>query len=318
MRKEGIAIIFPGQGAQQIGMGKDLYDNFEVAKRVFQEVDSAINQNLSDLIFYGNKEELDLTENAQPAIMACSIAAYKVLAEVHGAMSLSDLCIATAGHSLGEYTALCAAGSLTLSDTAKLLKIRGKSMQEAVPVGQGTMSALLGIDFDSASQIVIEAEKYGTCEIANDNCIGQIVISGDTKAVEYAERIASQYGCKRAIRLPVSAPFHCALMYPVEKIMSAELAKIYIAAPSVPVISNYTARPNLSPIQIAQLLVGQISNTVRWTESIELIHRRYNVENFIECGPGKILCGLVSRIITYSKCMNVGAKADLATIPKIV
>jgi [acyl-carrier-protein] S-malonyltransferase len=318
MRKEDIAIVFPGQGSQYIGMGKDLYDNFETARRVFVEVDEAISQNLSDLIFFGNKDELDLTENAQPAILACSIAAYRVLAEINEATSMFDLCAVTAGHSLGEYSALCAAGALSLSSAARLTKKRGLAMQAAVEIGRGGMSALLGVDFDTASQIVIEAEKYGVCEVANDNCNGQIVISGDIKAIEYAESIASQYGCKKSVRLSVSAPFHCSLMHPAAKIVEKELLEINFSPPKVPVISNYTARPNVSTIQIVQLLVGQIANVVRWTESIKLMSARYNVKHFIECGPGKTLSGLISRILIKSDCKHVFSKDELRSIDKIV
>ena len=318
MRKENVAIVFPGQGSQYIGMGKDLYDNFEIARRVFQEVDDAINQRLSELIFFGDKEVLNLTENAQPAIMACSIAAYRILAEINGATSMSDLCRATAGHSLGEYTALCAADALSLADTARLLKKRGLAMQAAVPVGHGGMSALLGVDFDTASQIAIEAEKYGICEVANDNCTGQIVISGDIKALDYAETIATQYGCKKAVRLPVSAPFHCALMHPATKIMEKELLNMTFSSPTVPVISNYTARPNVSTVQIIQLLVGQIANVVRWTESIQLMSARYNTKHFIECGPGKILSGLINRILIQVDCKQVFSSNELRSIEKIV
>jgi [acyl-carrier-protein] S-malonyltransferase len=318
MRRENVAIVFPGQGSQYIGMGKDLYDNFETARRVFQEVDDAINQKLSDLIFFGDKETLNLTENAQPAIMACSIAAYKILCEINGATSMIDLCRATAGHSLGEYSALCAAGAISLADTARLLKKRGLAMQAAVPVGQGGMSALLGVDFDTASQIAIEAEKYGICEVANDNCNGQIVISGDIKALDYAEAIATQYGCKKAVRLPVSAPFHCALMHPAAKIMEQELLNMNFSPPTVPVISNYTARPNVSTVQMVQLLVGQISNVVRWTESIQLMSARYNIKHFIECGPGKILSGLISRILIQVDCKQVFSRDELRSIEKIV
>ncbi len=318
MRREDVAIVFPGQGSQYIGMGKDLYDNFPVAKRVFEEVDEAISMKLSDLIFYGEKDELNLTENTQPAIMAVSIAAYRVFAEQNGASSMEDLCAVTAGHSLGEYSALCAADSISLSDTARLLKIRGQAMQKAVPIGKGGMSVFLGIDFDTATNIVIEAEKYGVCEVANDNCIGQIVISGEIPALEYAEGIAAEYGCKRTIRLPVSAPFHCKLMDPAARVMEEALNKVNILAPSVPVVSNYTARPNLSQIQILHLLVGQISNIVRWTDSVKIISDRYNTRNFVEIGPGKVLNGLINRILIRINCMNFEKVSDLNTIPNII
>lgn len=318
MRKESVAIVFPGQGSQYIGMGKELCDNFLSARKVFEEVDEAINQKLSDLMFFGDSAELNLTANAQPAILACSIAAYKVLAEYNGASNIVDMCSVVAGHSLGEYSALCAAGAISLADAAKLVKKRGLAMQAAVPVNKGGMSALLGVDFDTATQIVIEAEKYGVCEVANDNCIGQIVISGELQALEYAEKIATRYGCKKAIRLPVSAPFHCSLMRPAAKIMEKELSKVKISAPAVPVVSNYTARPNLAQLQILQLLVGQISNVVRWTESIRLIHDRYNVRNFIECGPGKVLSGLTSRILVKVNCLSFGSPVDLMNIERII
>lgn len=318
MRRESVAIIFPGQGSQYVGMGKELYDNFLVAKRVFEEVDEAIDQKLSTLMFDGDRDELSLTVNAQPAIMACSIAAYRVLAEKHGATSMVDLCAVTAGHSLGEYSALCAADSISLADTAKLLRKRGIAMQNAVPIGKGGMTALLGVDFNTATHIAIEAEKHGICEVANDNCAGQVVLSGDLQALAYAEEIAGRYGCKRAIRLPVSAPFHCALMHPAAKVMERELAEVTIRAPSVPVMSNYTARPNLSNVQILQLLVGQISNVVRWTDCVKTMSNRYNVKNFIEVGPGRVLSGLVNRILMSVNCMNVENISDLSRIPTIV
>ncbi len=318
MRREDVAIVFPGQGSQYIGMGKDLYDNFEVARRVFEEVNDAINYKLSDLIFFGDKDELNLTENAQPAVMACSVAAYKVLAQRNNTSTMSNLCAVTAGHSLGEYSALCAAGSISLSDTARLLRKRGSAMQSAVPVGQGAMYAMIGIDMNTASQIVIEAEKYGICEVANDNCVGQIVISGDIKALEYAISIAERYGCKRSIKLQVSAPFHCALMHPAAKIMEDELSKVLILPPDVPIVSNYTARPNMSQMQISHLLVGQIPNVVRWTESIQLIYTMYNTKYFIECGPGATLSGLIKRILMKIDCINLSCIDDLDNIGKIV
>lgn len=318
MRRENVAIVFPGQGSQYIGMGQDLYNNFPVAKQVFEEVNDAINQKLSDLMFYGDREELNLTENAQPAIMACSIAAYRVLAEKNGADTMLNMCAVTAGHSLGEYSALCAAESISLTDTARLLKKRGLAMQAAAPVGSGGMLVLLGVDFEIATEIVIEAEKYGVCEVANDNCPGQIVISGAMQAIDYAASIASRYGCKKAIKLSVSAPFHCALMNSAAKVMEDELSKIAIAAPVVPVVSNYTARPNLSQMQILQLLVGQIPNVVRWTESVKMMLSRYNVKNFLEIGPGKVLSGLINRTLVGVNCMNFETTSDIMKIPSII
>ena len=318
MRKENIAIVFPGQGSQYIGMGKDLYDNFSIAKDVFHEVDEAIGQKLSTLMFEGSKNELDLTENTQPAIMAVSIAAYLILAEHNKAHSMDSMCAVAAGHSLGEYSALCAAGSISLADTARLLKKRGQAMQNAVPVGKGGMTALLGIDIDTAMQITVDAEEYGICEVANDNCIGQIVISGEIKALEYAESIAMKYGCKKAIRLHVSAPFHCMMMKPAALIMQQELSKVKIIAPAVPVVANYTARPNLSSIQIPQLLVGQISHMVRWSDSVKLIFSRYDIKNFIEIGPGQVLKGLINRIVVKTNYLSFEKTSDLNIIPSII
>lgn len=318
MRREDVAIVFPGQGSQYVGMGKDLYDNFPIARRVFEEVDEAIGYKLTDIIFNGSKEELSLTANSQPAIMACSIAAYRVFTEINKASSMEALCEVTAGHSLGEYSALCAAGVFSLADTAKLVRKRGIAMQEAVPVGRGGMAALLGVDIDIATKIVTAAEKHGVCEVANDNCIGQVVISGENSALEQVELIASGYGCKKVIRLPVSAPFHCSLMQPAAEIMSKELANIEINSPIVPVVSNYTSRPNLAAFQVRHLLVGQISNMVRWRESMKTIADVYNTKKFVEIGPGKVLSGLISRTLIGVDCFSFDKITDLENIPIII
>lgn len=314
MKREDTALVFPGQGSQYVGMGKNLYDDFEVARRVFEEVDDGVNQKLSELIFNGNKDDLNLTENTQTGIMAVSVAAYRVLAAEKGIKSLAEICKVTAGHSLGEYSALCAAGSISLTDTAKLLKARGKAMQEAVPVGKGGMLALLGVNYETAQQIATAGEKHGVCQVANDNCSGQVVISGDLIALEEVEKFASEYGCKRAIRLPVSAPFHCRLMGPAANVMQDELAKVQIFNPSVPIIANYTAKPNLSSEAVLGLLVNQIPNRVRWNESINLMSEEYKIKNFIEVGPGKILTGLIGRILEGVSCTSFEKSSDLNNI----
>ncbi len=311
-----IALVFPGQGAQFIGMGKDLYDNFAVAKGTYEEINDALDYNLSNLIFYGEVSELNLTINTQPAIMATSVAAYRVLMQELGVTHASEICSVVAGHSLGEYSALCSVDALTLSDTAKLLKIRGNAMQEAVPVGEGAMSALLGIDIESAKKLVDDTSKYGVCAVANDNSIGQIVISGSYAAIEYAEGIAAEYGCKKAIRLQVSAPFHCALMEPAALIMQDALAQVKISRPAIPVIANYTAKPNNDSKNVADLLVKQIPGMVRWRETIEYMSKEYGIELFIEVGPGKVLSGLIKRILPDITCMHIQSINDIEAILK--
>lgn len=288
------AFVFPGQGSQVVGMGKDIADAFPVAREVFQEVDEALGQALSKIIFEGPEDQLTLTENAQPAIMATSIALLRVLEKEVG-LNLAREAAYVAGHSLGEYTALAAAGSLTLSETARLLRIRGKAMQQAVPVGEGAMAALLGLDFDTVSEIVKEAAKYEICAVANDNAPGQVVVSGTVDGVNKAMELAKEKGAKRALLLPVSAPFHCPLMAPAAKTMQEALAKSALRAPSVPLVANVPAVAVVDAEQIRSLLVEQVTGMVRWRESIHYM-KQQGVTHIIEIGAGKVLTGLNKRI----------------------
>lgn len=288
------AFIFPGQGSQSIGMGQELYNSFTEAKEVFQEVDDALGQNLSQLIFTGEADDLNLTENTQPALMAVSMAAVRVL-EKQGGFILADKARFVAGHSLGEYSALTAAGSLALSDTARLLKLRGTEMQKAVPVGQGAMAAILGLDFADVETIAQDASASGVCTAANDNSVGQVVVSGSKAAVEAAVALAGERGAKKAVMLPVSAPFHCALMEPAAQAMERALAETTINAPTPTVVANVTAQAETSADSIRQLLVEQVTGMVRWRESV-LWMAENGVDEMVELGAGKVLCGLVRRI----------------------
>ncbi|MDB9727633.1 ACP S-malonyltransferase [Amylibacter sp.] len=286
------AFLFPGQGAQAIGMGKDLAENFLVAKNVFEEVNDALNQDLSALIWDGDIETLTLTENAQPALMATSIAAIKAL-ESEGIEFGQASYIA--GHSLGEYSALCAAGSLSLMDTAKLLRIRGKAMQDAVPFGVGAMAAILGLDFETVSQITNSSANDQVCQAANDNDPGQVVISGHKNAVEETIELAKDAGAKRAILLPVSAPFHCSLMQPAADTMAKALSEIILKDPIVPLVANVKANKEVNGETIKDLLVEQVTGSVRWRESIEFMSSEGILEVY-EIGAGKALSGMVRRI----------------------
>lgn len=283
------ALIFPGQGSQKIGMGKELAAAFPVAKAVFEEVDEAIGKNLSAIIFDGEQDELNLTENTQPAIMATSIAIWRVLEKES---PITDFCSLVAGHSLGEYSALCAAGALSLADTAKLLKIRGQAMQKAVPVGQGSMAAIIGLSFGDVKAI---AEEAG-CWAANDNTDGQTVISGGAAEITAACALAKEKGAKRALELPVSAPFHCPMMQPAADAMAAALAEVEILAPKVPLVANITAAKNTSPDEIRKLLVEQVTGSVRWRESVQAMAAD-GIEHLVEIGYGKVLTGMTKRIV---------------------
>jgi [acyl-carrier-protein] S-malonyltransferase len=309
------ALLFPGQGSQTVGMGKALADNFAAAREVFEEVDSALSQKLSSIIFEGPQETLTLTENAQPAIMATSIAALRVLEKETG-FNIAAQAALVAGHSLGEYSALCAAGALSLSDTAKLLRIRGSAMQQAVPAGKGAMAALLGVDYAVASAIAQEAEGSDVCSVANDNAPGQVVVSGSKAAVERAIEIAKAKGAKRAILLDVSAPFHCALMEPAARAMEEALATAKINKPSVPVVANVTAKAETNPDIIRRMLVDQVTGMVRWRESIHYI-KSQGVSRVIEIGAGKVLSGLNKRIEPEMETANVGTPADLEAFAKV-
>ena len=289
------AYVFPGQGSQAVGMGKDLAQAFAEAREIFQEVDEALQQNLSKIMFEGPGDQLTLTENAQPALMAVSLAVIKVL-ETQAKITIRNTARYVAGHSLGEYSALAAAGSLTLSDAARLLKTRGQAMQKAVPVGEGAMAALLGLDADQAVKIASEASANGEiCTVANDNGPGQAVVSGHTAAVERATVIAKEHGAKRAMLLPVSAPFHCPLMKPAAEVMAQALAAVTIKPPVVPVIANVTAATVIDPDEIRRLLVEQVTGMVRWRESVQLM-KEAGVTTLIEAGAGKVLTGLARRI----------------------
>jgi [acyl-carrier-protein] S-malonyltransferase len=303
------AFTFPGQGSQAVGMGKDLASTFPEAKAVFDEVDDALGQALSTLMFEGPDEELRLTDNAQPALMAVSVAVGRVL-EARG-FSLAEHADFVAGHSLGEYSALCAAGTFSLRDAACLLKTRGQAMQKAVPVGHGAMAALLGLDLDTARAVADEAAQGEVCAVANDNAPGQVVISGATGAIERALEIAKAHGAKRALLLPVSAPFHCSLMGPAADAMAAALAEVEMRAPVVPVVSNVLARPISDTDEIRQRLVEQVTGVVRWTESVQWLTGEGTVTELVEIGAGKVLSGLAKRIAPDTKAASIGTPADI-------
>jgi len=288
------AIIFPGQGSQSVGMGRGLASQYPEAREVFEAVDDALGEKLSAVIWNGPDEELTLTENAQPALMAVSLATFRIL-ENQG-FNLSNHADYVAGHSLGEYSALAASGALTLADTAKLLRIRGKAMQQAVPVGVGAMAALLGPDFNTVVEIAAKASTDGEiCSAANDNAPGQVVISGSAAAVARAIDLAKEAGAKRAVELPVSAPFHCSLMSPAADAMRDALADVEISAPQIPIVTNVTAASCSDPEEIRSRLVEQVTGSVRWRESVEWLCRN-NVTELVEVGSGKVLTGLARRI----------------------
>ncbi len=286
--------IFPGQGSQRVGMGRDLAEAFGAARAVFDEIDDALDQPLSRLTFEGPEDELTLTQNAQPALLAVSLAVVRAL-EAEGGFSLADKCAYVAGHSLGEYSALAAVGSFTVADAARLLRRRGLAMQKAVPVGEGAMAALLGIDLDVAATSAETASQGAVCSAANDNAPGQVVISGARDAVMRAMAMAPDHGARRCIELPVSAPFHCALMAPAAEVMRDALAETAMAVPAAPLVANVTARAETDPDQIAAHLVEQVTAMVRWRESM-LFMRDSGVENLVELGAGKVLSGLARRI----------------------
>jgi len=288
------AVVFPGQGSQAVGMGKALADAFTEARELFQEVDDALSQSLSRLMWEGPEDQLTLTENAQPALMAVSLAVMRVL-ETQGKWRLADKAAFVAGHSLGEYSALAAAGTFSVPDAARLLKLRGQAMQKAVPVGVGAMAALLGVELPDAEQIAADAAQGEVCQVANDNSSGQVVISGHKAAIDRAIALAAEKGFKRSVLLPVSAPFHCALMQPAADAMAEALDKVTVNAPVVPVVANVTAAPTIDPALIRAQLVQQVTGTVRWRESV-LAMKGLGVERLVEAGSGKVLAGLVKRI----------------------
>ena len=301
------AFVFPGQGAQAIGMGKGLADAYPAARAVFDAVDEALGEKLSALIWEGSIEELTLTRNAQPALMATSLAAMAALA-VEGVEVTAAAYVA--GHSLGEYSALCAAGALSLADTARLLRVRGEAMQAAVPVGVGAMAALLGMDFEAAREVALEAAQGDVCEAANDNDPGQVVVSGHRAAVERAVEIAKARGAKRALLLPVSAPFHSSLMAPAAAVMAQALENVQVLQPLVPLIANVSASAVTDPLQIKALLVQQVTGSVRWRESV-LWMAQAGVTEVWEIGAGKALSGMVRRCVKEIECRAIGAPEDV-------
>ncbi|MEP3244978.1 MAG: ACP S-malonyltransferase [Sneathiella sp.] len=305
------AFVFPGQGSQSVGMGKELGSAFPVAAQVFEEVDDALGQNLTKLMYEGPMEDLTLTENTQPALMAVSVAVARVL-ESEGKLKLSDVADFVAGHSLGEYSALTAAGSLALSDTARLLKARGLAMQKAVPVGVGAMAALLGMDIGPVEEIVKEASAAGdgVCVAANDNADGQVVLSGNKEAVERAIELAKEKGVRKAMLLPVSAPFHCPLMQPAADAMAEKLADVVIAPPTAPLVANVTAADTSDPETIRRLLVEQVTGRVRWRESV-LYMGTQEVEQLVELGTGKVLTAMVRRINKAMTGTAIQSPADI-------
>ncbi|WP_197915837.1 ACP S-malonyltransferase [Thiosulfatihalobacter marinus] len=301
------AFVFPGQGAQTIGMGKALAEAYPAARAVFDEVDDALGEKLSTLIWEGSQDDLTLTHNAQPALMATSLAAMKAL-EAEGVTIAAASYVA--GHSLGEYSALAAAGALTITDAARLLRKRGEAMQKAVPVGQGAMAALLGLDFEKARDVAKVAAEGEICQAANDNDPGQVVVSGHKGAVERAVELAREHGAKRAVLLPVSAPFHCALMRPAAEAMAEALSHVNIERPAVPVVANVVAEAINDPATIRSLLVDQVTGSVRWRESV-LWMAQHGVSEAWEIGAGKALSGMIRRIDRSITCRSVGTPEDV-------
>lgn len=307
-----IAFTFPGQGSQAVGMGQELAQTFPEAKAVFDEVDAALGQKLSTIMWDGPADDLTLTANAQPALMAVSLATLRVL-ESKG-VDLAQAAKYVAGHSLGEYSALAAAGSLSVADAARLLRIRGDAMQKAVPVGEGAMAALLGLDFEQAQEIAAAAAQDGqVCQAANDNAPGQVVVSGHKAAVERAIELAKEKGARRAVLLPVSAPFHCALMQPAADAMAEALAAVEISAPKVPLVANVLAQPITDPSEIRTRLVEQVTGTVRWRESVTFMAQD-GIATFVEIGTGKVLTGMVKRIAKSAEGVAVNTAADIEAL----
>jgi [acyl-carrier-protein] S-malonyltransferase len=304
------AFVFPGQGSQTVGMGRALAEAFPAAAAVFAEVDDALGEKLSALVWEGPEDRLQLTENAQPALMATSMAAMRALESLGVTVRHAAF---VAGHSLGEYSALCAAGTFSLADTARLLRLRGRAMQAAVPVGAGAMAALLGLDADAARAVAEEAAEGQVCEAANDNAPGQVVVSGDKAAVERAVKIAAAKGAKRAILLPVSAPFHCALMAPAAEAMAEALAGVAMQAPAVPVVSNVKAEGVSDPAEIRALLVRQVTGAVRWREGAVWMAGQ-GVDTLVEVGAGKVLTGLAKRIDPRLSGTAVNGPADVEAL----
>jgi [acyl-carrier-protein] S-malonyltransferase len=306
------AFTFPGQGSQAVGMGKDLADNFAAARAVFDEVDAALGQKLSALMWDGPIEDLTLTSNAQPALMAVSMATVRVL-EADFGVTVKDHADYVAGHSLGEYSALAAAGTFSIADAARLLRTRGDAMQKATPVGTGAMAALLGLDYEAAAKVAAEAAQGDVCQAANDNAPGQVVVSGAKAAVERAVEIAKAHGAKRAMLLPVSAPFHCALMQPAADVMAEALSGVTMNDPVVPLIANVAAAPVSDAATIRDNLVKQVTGTVRWRESVEWMAAN-GVTAMVELGAGKVLTGMARRMAPEANCMATASVADLEAV----
>ena len=304
-----IAFVFPGQGSQDVGMGKLLAENFASAKAVFDEVDEALGQKLSAIMWDGPKETLTLTENAQPALMAVSMAVMRVLEKEKG-FRLQDKVKFVAGHSLGEYSALAAAGAFSLSDTARLLKLRGQAMQKAVAVGQGAMAALLGVGMDVAVKVALEAAQGDVCQVANDNEPTQVVLSGHRSAIDRVAEIGKAHGVRRAVNLPVSAPFHCALMQPAADAMAEALSHVKVHKPVVPVVANVVAHAISDPDEIKKRLVEQVVGTVRWRECVAYM-AAHGITDFYEIGAGKVLAGLVKRTAVTANTSSIGTPADI-------
>lgn len=310
-----VAFVFPGQGSQQVGMGRALADAYSQARAVFDEVDEALGEKLSDIIWEGPEDRLTLTANAQPALMAVSLAVVRVL-EAEG-VKTAQAAKYVAGHSLGEYSALAAAGALSIADTARLLRLRGSEMQKAVPVGEGAMAALIGLDFDAAVEVASDAADGEVCQAANDNAPGQVVVSGAKAAVERAIAIAADRGAKRALLLQVSAPFHCALMAPVAEAMAEALDATEVCATAVPLVCNVTATPITEPDEIRKRLVEQVTRTVRWRESVAFMTQN-GVDTLYELGAGKVLTGLARRIDRELRAHAVGTPEDVAAhVPEL-
>ena len=316
-KKMTIAFLFPGQGSQVVGMGAELAASFSSARMVFEEIDAALGQKLSDVMFHGPLETLTLTENAQPALMAVSLAVIRVLEKEKG-YSLAQSAKFVAGHSLGEYSALAAAGAFSIADAARLLKLRGQSMQAAVPVGQGAMAALLGVGLDAGRALAAEAAQGDVCEVANDNEPTQVVISGAKTAIDRAAELAKKHGVRRFMPLNVSAPFHCAMMQPAADAMADALGRIAIRAPAVPIVANVVATAVTDPDEIRKRLVEQVTGTVRWRECIAYMAQQ-GVTQFCEAGSGKVLAGLAKRIAKDVDAVSIGAPADIdAALAKLI
>ena len=307
-------IVFPGQGSQKIGMGKELSENFAEAKHVFEEVNNSINFDLTKIMWEGTDAEIALTSNAQPALMACSIAVLRVLKKLTNT-NLTELADYICGHSLGEYTAMTAAEVFSLEECAVLLRLRGNAMQEAVPLGKGAMAAFIGVDIDTTKKILNVVKTQGICDVGNDNADGQVVISGDKLAVEKAIEISKDFGVKKAVILPVSAPFHCRLMLPAQLIMKSAIAKINFHAPIVPIVSNTTASPENNTDNLKKNLIDQVTSTVRWRETMNLANK-LGVTRILELGSGKVLTGIAKRMVENVFAVNIDKPGDFDYLKK--